>query len=180
MDKKKIIIGVLIGVVIIGGIYLYRKNKKKSNSKTSGDTEKNIDESTEATQPTESTQPTSKVADKSVSESTTKSSDDILKEVLKNTLGKGKMKKTVKGVDYVELVINDPFKKPYTWKFYGNQKFEVFDAKNVLTFRGSYRNSALRLIIGADNYENGTTNLVGISITGKSIEEIANKMFTLK
>ena len=41
MNKKKIIIGVLVGVAIIGGVYLYNKNKKANESNdTSMATEK--------------------------------------------------------------------------------------------------------------------------------------------
>ncbi len=36
MNKKTIIIGVLVGVAIIGGIYLYNKNKKANESNDTG------------------------------------------------------------------------------------------------------------------------------------------------
>ena len=180
--KKKIVIGVVVVLAIVVGLYLYKKKKDKSKPKPNTNTNTESKE-TEIKADAEVSQPT-----KSVDETTLKSStpakennsENILNEVIKNSLGKGKLKTNDKKVKYVEVVINDPLKKTYTWKFFPTQKFEVFNDKNLLVFRGSFRNGGLRQIIGTDNYEFGTANLTGITITGKNLDEIALKMFTLK
>jgi hypothetical protein len=173
LNKKTIIIGSVIAILLIGGIVIYRRRKKKKDSENKQpETTKEV--ATTETKPTEET-PTAKVeAPKQ------KTAEDILNGVLKNTLGKGSLKTNDKGVKFVELVINDPNKKPYTWKFFGNSKYEVFDNKNVLAFSGYFRNNGLRQVIQVDNYEFGTANLAGTTVTSNTLEEIAKRMFTLK
>jgi hypothetical protein len=174
--NKKIVIGVVVVLAIVVGVYLYKKkkNKPKTNTESKG---------TEIKSDADVNQTTKSVDEKIVESpkpAKQDNSENILNEVMKNSLGKGKLKTNDKKVNYVEVVINDPLKKPYTWNFYPTQKFEVFNDKKLLTFRGSFRNGGLRQIIGTDNYEFGTANLTGITITGKNLDEIALRMFTLK
>lgn len=177
--NKKILIGAVVVLAIVVGVYLYKKKTEKPKTNTEPkSTEVKSDTDTGVTTKEGVTPTTDSTPINAVKKTTP--SVDILAEVMKNTLGKGSLKKTPKGVDYVELIMNDPLKKPFTWKFFNNQKFEVYDGKNVLTFRGSFRDGGLRQIIGTDNYENGTANIVGMTINGKSITDVANNMFTLK
>ena len=176
--KKKIVIGVVVVLAIVVGLYLYKKKKDKPKTSTNTQSkETEIKADSEVSKPTESVDETTL---KSSTPAKEDNSENVLNEVIKNSLGKGKLKTNDKKVKYVEVVINDPLKKPYTWKFFPTQKFEVFNDKNLLVFRGSFRNGGLRQIIGTDNYEFGTANLTGITITGKNLDEIALKMFTLK
>ena len=176
LNKKTIIIGSVIAVLIIGGIIIYRRRKKNKVAETKEAETSKDKEETKPSEPNviQESSPTAKKEEKTLTE------EDILNGVLKNTLGKGSIKKNDKGVRFVELVITDPNKKKYTWKFYGSRKFEVFDDKNVIAFSGYFRNDGLRQVIQVDNYAFGTANLVGTSISSNTLEEIAKRMFTLK
>jgi hypothetical protein len=175
LNKKTIIIGSVIAVLLIGGIIIYRRRKKKKQVENKQpETTKEVETTEKPKEPVKETATAKKeapiVAD----------SEDTLKLVLKNTLGKGSLKTNDKGVKYVELVINDPNKKPYTWKFFGNRTYEARDSNNVITFSGSFSNGGLTQQIKKDTYAFGTSNLVGLTLNSDTLEGLAKKMFTLK